>query len=1024
MRATLFSISAFAGLAAANISFTWVQPTCEFSSIEPSRCLTGQHCTERNTCAANSKSDHSKIASRSRSSIRFPEKRQNVQYSTDGKCGPANGNLLCDPKSTTYTGSCCSSYGWCGNTPAHCGDGCLSGCNNGAQPSSAQPVATPTTTPNAPGPRDDGRCGKDFGGATCDAKGAYGGCCSSYGYCGSTDGHCLVANMCQSGCKDNAPVSSAPAPTSAVTRPPSATTSGEPVLGKPSSVVDTKPTGVPTVDGSCGAKFGGTVCGNWAQGSCCSMYGYCGNTTSHCGEGCQNGPCDKAPSQPAPAASPAPRAQTPGSIEIKGRSGVPAMHAGLMPNGRVVFLDKVENYTELKLGNGQYAYSSEYDPVTQKLVPLAYKTNAFCSGGIFLADGRFASLGGNAPLDFIDPTVGDGFRAIRFLERSDDGSLNGQDWVEPGTHMDTARWYASVQIMPDNTIFVASGSLNGLDPSKPENNNPTYEILNADGTPQGKSIDMEILKKNQPYYMYPFMHLMKDGNLFVQVAKSAEIFNVDTGNVVRQFADLPGSHRTYPNTGGSVMMPLSSKNDWNPDVIICGGGPYQDITAPGDASCGRIRPLDANPEWEMDSMPEGRGMVEGTLLPDGTVVWVNGAQLGAQGFGVAEDPALEVLLYDPDQPKGKRWTTGPTSTIARMYHSVALLLLDGTLLISGSNPVEQPILKADAKNPFVTEFRNEIYTPAYLQGNPTRPSNVQLSSKDLKADGSTFTINFTAPANSKNVKVSLYYGGFVTHSLHMGHRMAFLDTTGFQADSTSQTITVTMPLIGVYKIISWKLLTSATPNGQKISVFLEELGISYKTTSIGLGKDGQKSQNSPNTNPNGRIPAIIDHSRNFATHSLSLNPAQSSPISSPTTTKDSKFSFRNDTMALFFQNAGVRPMQGQANRFFRYPPERIPYGITRYQNETGRLCLVLEARLQGWEYLVGGKYSVAHISTFTWVRWAPWAGIEFDEFPRLKGWCEKIGERDAVRRGLMVPSGEDNPTAQLFSVQLSNKLQT
>lgn len=289
------------------------------------------------------------------------------------------------------------------------------------------------------------------------------------------------------------------------------------------------------------------------------------------------------------------------------------------------------------------------------------------------------------------------------------------------------------------------------------------------------------------------MHLMNDGNLFVFVSKSAEIFNVNGGSVVRTLPDLPGTYRTYPNTGGSVLLPLSSANSWNPDVIICGGGPYQDISAPGDPSCGRIQPLATNPSWEMDSMPEGRGMVEGTLLPDGTVIWVNGAQEGAQGFGVARSPALEVLIYDPAQPLGKRWTTGPTSTIPRLYHSVAVLLLDGTLLISGSNPVEQPILQASAQNPYVTEFRNEIYTPPYLQGNPTRPSNVQLSSKALKANGSTFTITFSCPANSKAVKVSLYYGGFVTHSVHMGHRMAFLDTKGFNTASTTQSITVTMP---------------------------------------------------------------------------------------------------------------------------------------------------------------------------------------------------------------------------------------
>jgi hypothetical protein len=790
MRTSFLAIGALAGLASANINFHWVNPTCDVHATV-NKCLTGQHCSDKNTCAPDLVSDHTKIVSRSSLRVNaVPEKRQ-AKYSTDGQCGPAHGNLLCDPNSTVYSGTCCSQYGWCGSTETHCGTGCLSGCNNNSPAPQPTKAAEPTKAAGA-GPRDDGRCGKDFAGATCDTKGAFGGCCSAYGYCGSTDGHCLASNGCQNGCKDAADPQPTKAADPTVSRPPSTTTTGEPVLGKPTNT-PTKPQGVATNDGTCGATFKDTICGDWAQGSCCSMYGYCGNTTSHCGEGCQNGPCLNAPSVRAPAASPAPVAVKPGTLEIKGRSGVPAMHAGLMQNGRVVFLDKVENYTELKLGNGQYAYSSEYDPVTQKLTPLAYKTNAFCSGGIFLPDGRFMSVGGNAPLDFIDPTVGDGFKGIRFLKRTDDGALNGQSWDEPGQQLNTARWYASVQVMHDNSIFVASGSLNGLDPTKPENNNPTYEILNSNGTPRGKSYPMEILSKNQPYYMYPFMHLLRGGNLFIQVAKSAEIFNTMTGDVVRTIPDLPGSYRTYPNTGGSVMLPLTSANNWHADIVICGGGPYQDITAPGDPSCGRISPLAADPQWEMDSMPEGRGMVEGTLLADGTVAWVNGAMRGAQGFGVAQDPSLEVLLYDGNQPKGKRFTTGPKSTIARLYHSVALLLLDGTLLISGSNPVEQPILKPTAKDPFVTEFRNEIYTPPYLQGNPTRPTAVTLSSKKLKTDNSQFTITFNAPPNAKEVKVNLYHGGFVTHSVHMGHRMLFLDNTGFKAGATQQKITVRMP---------------------------------------------------------------------------------------------------------------------------------------------------------------------------------------------------------------------------------------
>lgn len=454
------------------------------------------------------------------------------------------------------------------------------------------------------------------------------------------------------------------------------------------------------------------------------------------------------------------------------------MHAGLMPNGRVFFLDKLENYTQMRTANGYYAMSSEYDPVTNQAVPLGYTTNAFCSGGTFLADGRVVSLGGNAPLTWLDPNIGDGFTAIRYLERSaTDASLDGKYWSEPGNKLASARWYASAQTMPDGTIFVASGSLNGLDPTVLSNNNPTYEMLSPTAATRGQNIPMDILKKNQPYYMYPFVHLLSDGNLFVFVSKASQVFNVGSNAVVKELPDLPGDYRTYPNTGGSVLLPLSSKNNWAPDVIICGGGAYQDITSPTDPSCGRIQPLSANAKWEMDSMPEGRGMVEGTLLPDGTVVWLNGGSRGAQGFGLMADPALEALLYDPEQPLGQRFSTLTRSPIPRLYHSVALLLLDGTVMVAGSNPVQMPMNQPDAANPYVTEWRVENYVPPYLQGDKAnqRPTNMVLGSKTLRADGSQFTITCTLPHASTNIKVVLYHGGFVTHSVHMGHRMLNLD---------------------------------------------------------------------------------------------------------------------------------------------------------------------------------------------------------------------------------------------------------
>lgn len=251
------------------------------------------------------------------------------------------------------------------------------------------------------------------------------------------------------------------------------------------------------------------------------------------------------------------------------------MHAALMPNGKVFFLDKVEDRTQVKLPNGRWAFSVEYDPQTNTYVPLSVDTNAFCSGGTFLADGRVVSLGGNGPLVDSDPSVGDGFDGIRYLSRPADGSEDGNSWFEPGNKLASARWYASVQTMPDGTIFCASGSLNGLDPLIAANNNPTYEILSRDGVSSGNNIMMDLLDKNQPYYMYPFTHLLKDGSLFIFTAKSSQQFRVQTNTVVRSYADLDGGYRTYPNTGGSVLLPFSRANDYNPDVIICGGGVWQ-----------------------------------------------------------------------------------------------------------------------------------------------------------------------------------------------------------------------------------------------------------------------------------------------------------------------------------------------------------------------------------------------------------------------------------------------------------------
>ena len=246
---------------------------------------------------------------------------------------------------------------------------------------------------------------------------------------------------------------------------------------------------------------------------------------------------------------------------------------------------------------------------------------------------------------------------------------------------------------------------------------------------------------------------------------------------------LPGMHRTYPNTGGSVMLPLRKSNNYEPEIMICGGGSTQAIDSFCDATCGRLKPMSENPQWQMTAMPEPRGMVEGVLLLDGTVLWINGCRRGAQGFGLATAPAREALIY---RPETNSWSISGRTSVARLYHSVALLLLDGTVLIAGSNPNEMPILEDavdvnDQYKAFPTEFRVEIYTPPYLQGDKytRRPVDIKLSTHELGMN-TRFFVEFSLGEESlATLDIILYAGGFVTHSVHMGHVMVYLDNNGW-----------------------------------------------------------------------------------------------------------------------------------------------------------------------------------------------------------------------------------------------------
>ena len=325
------------------------------------------------------------------------------------------------------------------------------------------------------------------------------------------------------------------------------------------------------------------------------------------------------------------------------------------------------------------------------------------------------------------------------------------------------------------------------------NNNPTYEILDKNGfskMAKGESVPMDILVRNGAYYMYPFLNILKDGSLFVFVNTQAQLFDAAKEKIIKELPDLPGAHRTYPSTGGHVMLPLSMANDFDPEIMICGGGFADAYGSTTDPSCGRIKPLATNPEWKMTNMSEGRIMVEGVNLLDGTILWVNGAMQGTQGFGTADLPVYNALVYDPVLDK---WYSAGTSTIARLYHSIAILLRDGTVLITGSNPNEQPLpwpeslgIPGRALEPdnqyrkFPTEYRNEIWTPPYLQGEKAhrRPTDVKLSSKTFRS-GDKLQVRFKPAVGLYSVDIILYTGGFVTHALHMGQMMFKMPNSGW-----------------------------------------------------------------------------------------------------------------------------------------------------------------------------------------------------------------------------------------------------
>jgi GST-like protein len=203
------------------------------------------------------------------------------------------------------------------------------------------------------------------------------------------------------------------------------------------------------------------------------------------------------------------------------------------------------------------------------------------------------------------------------------------------------------------------------------------------------------------------------------------------------------------------------------------------------------------------------------------------------------------------------------------------------------------------------------------------------------------------------------------------------------------------------------LYTWTTPNGRKISIMLEELGLPYAVRPIDIRANEQFKPEYVALNPNSKIPTIVDSE---GPDGKPLAVFESGAILIYLAEKTDKFlprsgSARYDVLQwLMFQMGGVGPMFGQNHHFRRAAPVQVPYGIERYAEETERLYGVIDARLKAAPYLAAGAYTIADMATYPWVARHEWHKVELERYPSVKRWFDEIGKRPAVVKGMAVPA--------------------
>ncbi|PVH72774.1 copper radical oxidase [Cadophora sp. DSE1049] len=419
--------------------------------------------------------------------------------------------------------------------------------------------------------------------------------------------------------------------------------------------------------------------------------------------------------------------------------------------GKVTFLEKFG--TGAPNTTGAYELDlAEISNFTAAWRPMHVKTDIFCAGGLTLPDkaGRQINVGGWAN----DATYG-----IRlYWPDGSPGVAGTNDWQENVNEvsLQNGRWYPAPMIMANGSILVVGGQegSNGA-PA------PTLEILPR----AGGVIYCDWLKRTDPYNLYPYLAVLPSGGVFVAYYNEARILDEGTLETARTLPNIPGAvndfdgGRTYPFEGTAVLLPQHAPYSDPLEVLICGGStPGPEIALD---NCVSLAPETPGANWTIERMPSARVISCMTALPDGTYLILNGGQQGRAGFGLAVNPNHNAVLYDPSKPLHSRMSVMANTTIDRLYHSKAILLQDGRVLVSGSDPEDER---------FVQEYRVEVFIPPYLLSGRQQPT-FSITNKDW-AYGESVTITLTC-VTSDNIRASLLGAESSTHGNSMGQRTIF-----------------------------------------------------------------------------------------------------------------------------------------------------------------------------------------------------------------------------------------------------------